>query len=350
MREKTRKRIAAVAGVGGFVLLTLNPARAAAGITSAAELCINSVVPALFPFAVISCLLAGCADSFCGKRAKRAAARLFGLPAEGLPVLFVSLLGGYPTGAMCAASLFSQGKVTGCEARRLSTVCFNPGPGFVLGVVGEFMLGSRKAGTVLLFSVSAAAVICAAATGRFTEKEEKEERRITQSAEPVYSLVSRAVSGGVSGMLNICGWVLIFGAVFPFVPRFAEKRIFGAVMSLLEITTGLGECAALIPLPWVAALLSFGGVCTHCQVLSVSSEYSVKPGNLFLYRLLCSGVSFLLCLLLCRIFPACTAVSAAALAAKAVKTSRGIPAAASLMFLCAIFILDLDNRQKMCYY
>lgn len=140
--------------------LLLFPDVSAAAAREGVALCLQTVLPSLFPFFVLSSLLV---QSDVPRLLSRAMAGvmypLFGVSGAGASALILGLLGGYPVGARTVAELYGRGEIAREEAEQLLAFCNNSGPGFFLGVCGTAVFGSARAGMYLyLIHVGAALV------------------------------------------------------------------------------------------------------------------------------------------------------------------------------------------------
>ena len=136
------------------------PDVSAAAAREGVALCLQTVLPSLFPFFVLSSLLV---QSDVPRLLSRAMAGvmypLFGVSGAGASALILGLLGGYPVGARTVAELYGRGEIAREEAEQLLAFCNNSGPGFFLGVCGTAVFGSARAGMYLyLIHVGAALV------------------------------------------------------------------------------------------------------------------------------------------------------------------------------------------------
>ena len=108
------KRMLALLGSGTLAILLLRQAETAAqAARDGVQLCLTSVIPALFPFFAVSSLLValGAAEA-AGRALAHPFGRLFCCGGAGCAALLLGLVGGYPVGARTAAEL-----VSGCGAR-----------------------------------------------------------------------------------------------------------------------------------------------------------------------------------------------------------------------------------------
>ena len=116
------------------------------------KLCISSVIPSLFPFAVLSELTvrSGAADGI-ARLFGGAFERLFGVRREGAIALILGIICGFPIGTRSALSLYERGSLSRDELERLLCFCNGPSPAFLIGGIGTSLFGSRELG-ILLFA------------------------------------------------------------------------------------------------------------------------------------------------------------------------------------------------------
>ena len=146
----SKRKWQALCLLGVMAVLLVSSAAAGEAVRRALSLCARSVVPALFPFFVVSGLFTslGFAEGM-GRRLTPAAALLFRVSGAGTSAFFLGLLGGYPVGGRTVGQLYREGRISGNEAERLLSFCNNAGPSFILGVVGLGCFQSLTAGWAL---------------------------------------------------------------------------------------------------------------------------------------------------------------------------------------------------------
>ena len=280
---------------GGLLLLLLllgllrYPAQALQAARDSLALCLQVVVPSLFPFFVLSSLLVelGLARA-AGRILRPVMGPLFHTGGAGAAALALGLIGGYPVGARTAAELYRRGLCSRAETERLLGFCNNSGPAFFLGVIGATM-GSRAG--LLLYGVH---VLAALLTGLLL--------RGRQPASPLLSSGVRrwetahlspaaaftgAVTGALQSVLSVSAFVLFFGVavrlltVSGILPALAAGLAALSVpdalaepllAGLLEMTNGIAGLTAG-PLPGRAAaaafLMGWSGLSVHCQALAL---------------------------------------------------------------------------------
>ena len=141
---KNRQGLAAAAALAFGVLVLAVPEAAARGFAGGTALCLQSVLPALFPFFVVCELLT---DAPPPAALLRPMQRVLGLEsAETARALLLSWVGGYAVCARLAGQLYGAGRITRRDAALLQVLGCCSGPGFVIGCVGGALLGNVRLG------------------------------------------------------------------------------------------------------------------------------------------------------------------------------------------------------------
>lgn len=267
--------------------LILFPAEAADAARQGLALCLQTVLPSLFPFFVLSSLLIACGGADALSRALEPMMRpLFGLSGAGAGALALGLVGGYPVGARTAAELYRSGRLSRAEAEHLLGFCNNAGPGFILGVCGGAVFGSTRTGLYLYLVHVAAAVLTGVVLRPFaprrcagTAARERRERAGLAAAFP------KAVRDSFASVWSVCGFVVIFAVVLRFLALAFPAP--PALLGFVELTNGV---LALSPgrsgFALCAALLGWGGLSVHAQTLSVLEGTGLRTVRYFLGKLL----------------------------------------------------------------
>ena len=149
---------------GCFILLLcagliLYPKQAAQGVSEGLGICAATIIPTLFPFMVLAQLAvrSGFAERL-GRAAAPVFERIFFLPGVCAPVVLMGMTGGYPVGARMAAGLYRAGSIGPEHLNRLLCFCVNAGPSFIISTVGVMLLGSERAGLIMLAAAVASSL------------------------------------------------------------------------------------------------------------------------------------------------------------------------------------------------
>lgn len=259
-------RLAAWGCLAALGLLLARSAEAAQAVRDGLALCAGSVIPALFPFLAVSGLLTALDAG--ASPALGPLARLLGCSQAGARAFLLGLTGSYPVGARTVAQLYRRGGISRREACRLLLFSNNCGPAFILGVAGLGCFGSLRAG-VLLWGVHilAALVIALALPRRAAEPPERPGSVPPRT--PLVPALIAAVRDAAGTMVYICGFVVFFLVLTRLLTALTGLE-HPLPLGLLELTGGILRLSGTRgDFVLAAALMSWGGVCVHCQTAAV---------------------------------------------------------------------------------
>ncbi len=287
-----------------FVLLTASQEAVNCCKTSL-KLCINLIIPSLFPFFVLSGLLNNLGfPEILGRSIGKSAGRLFNVSGAGFSAFFIGICGGYPLGASYIATMEEQGKISSKEAERLLGFCNNTGPAFIMGAIGTGVFHSVKVGILLYIIHIISALICGLL---LSGKEEFASCELSPSPAMSFSpALSSAVKSSVLNILNVCGFVLTFGVFtglmessgfLPALCNFLSGKtgidyacIRAFLLGLFELGGGVGAMEGFElnaqNLALAAFMVGFGGLSVHFQTLSLIADREIKSARHFAGRLL----------------------------------------------------------------
>lgn len=343
---KKSSALTAAAGIVIFVVTFRYTQAFSEGIIVGLKNCAAVIIPSLFPFMVAASFMGSVEIPQGIKRIADPLTRLiFGQPSECMAAVIPGLLGGYPSGTKAAHSLWSGGKISEEKAKRLVLFCLNGGAGFCVNAVGVSMLGSEKAGRIILVSMCLAAVI----TGILTRKNEDTAQPAKISEYRSFSeIFVESVALASRGIITVCAYTALFSGVISVVSQFGlSENTVAAIACLLEVTSGCVEIAGKVPIPVIAAVCAFGGLCVHMQIFTVAGRLKPKLSEFYFYRVIHSLLSGGICALLLKLFPVAEE-TALSLSENASAWSFSAPAAISLVFLASLLILELDKDKKIC--
>ena len=267
-----------------LILMLLHPEITVKGASNGLLLWYSSVVPALFPFMVLSSLIVASGSlSILMAPVRLVFGPLLGLSAEGCYTLLSGLVCGFPMGAKTCADFLSRGQISLKEGKFLMAVCNHASPMFLLGYVYPLFHGNLPLWK-LLAAVYGPALLLAlparllyrngAPTGRkpkmqgIAEPQEIPEPNppSPNQSNPGNLSADEAILSSVDVLCRIGGLLILFSIAVEFL-RGARQlpaglRLF--LMGAMEMTTGIRELAAALPYPYSAAAacasLTFGGL------------------------------------------------------------------------------------------
>ena len=295
----------------GLLGLLCFPSQSAEAVREGLTICGTSVIPALFPFFVLT-------NFFLGSRKSRQPSRLadkvmracFGLSGSCMMPLLLSFFGGYPVGASCAVQQYQKGAISKQDAEHLLLFCNNSGPAFFLGVVGAAVLQDIRFG-LLLYLVHILSALCCGVLLRSPVENGVKLRRIP-AAQPKGGSFLQAISATCAALLQISGLILFFSVVLAvleasgllallsrLLPWIAASEL-GAILSgTLELSSGIIRLTACENAAVLCAFfMGWGGICVHLQAMSFWQPCGLHPRGYFLAKLLHGVISVLFVLLL----------------------------------------------------
>ena len=265
----------------------------------ALSLCARSVIPALFPFLVVSSLLvrlgfANWVTPWCSGLM----ASLFRLPGHAGSALILGLVAGYPVGARTAADLYRSRLLTRDEAQRLTTFCNNSNPVFLISVLGSGVFHSVRIGVWLwLIHVASAILTGILFRGRQGTGVHRSIPLPPASAPPpFFSAFVASVRSAAETMLSVCAFVTLFYTLTS--PLSASRSPLGGVL------VGGLELFSLSPLlsndsfSFLAAAgcSGWGGLSVLCQTAAALGNSGLSLRSCALGKLCQSLLSVLLAL------------------------------------------------------
>ena len=290
MKQRKQYIIGIIAALGMLVMV-LDTKTALLGATEGIDLCLNTVIPSLFPFIVLSAVISSSMGS-CFTAILHPVAALCSMPPGSEILLFIGFLGGYPVGAQSIYQSYHCGQLTKKDAQRLLGFCNNAGPAFIFGMVGNLFSSSAAVWSIWMIQIISALVVGVLLPAS----------NDGSSVSPqVNSLsISDALRCGIKATSSICGWVVLFRILITVCARWLNwimtpeyKSLFAGI---LELTNG---CISLFDIEHEGlryilcnCFLSFGGICVAMQTISVT--YDLGMGMYCRGKLMQCLVSFIL--------------------------------------------------------
>lgn len=268
------------------------PEAAAQGAIHGLRVCGTALIPALFPYFVLSRLVISRASlEKLSARADRPMRYFFGVEGGCFPALLSSFLGGYPIGIATLVSLYENGVVSRQDAQRAICFCNNSGPAFFLGVAGGIVLQSPRAGAALYgIHILAALTSGILLASRTPQQAVLRRQPAPQASRSLVRAFPEAVAASCAALLQISGLVVFFSVLnslcdqaglWRSIDAFPAAR--GLLGGLLELSSGILQLAG----PWetrflaCAFLLGWGGLCVHFQAAGLWTAAGLRPRGYF---------------------------------------------------------------------
>lgn len=259
--------------VTGLLILILDGKTALSGAAEGIELCLRTVIPALFPFMILSSVFLSCATAFPWKGT--VFSTVFRFPPGERFLVLPCFLGGYPVGAQSVCKAYQEGRLQKDAAQRLLAFSNNAGPSFVFGVVGQMF--PKPWFPWALWGIHIAGALAAARCVSNVDTAQHSDRQPVQSEGDL--MVGSARTMGV-----VCGWVILFRVLITFLNRWflwllpEHARI--ALIGILELSNGCCELPKIADIRvrfiLCSGMLAAGGLCVTAQTASVTKGLSLR--------------------------------------------------------------------------
>ncbi len=270
-----KRRLLGIVSFVAILIFILDGKTALSGASAGVDLCIQTVVPSLFPFFLFSSLLSG---SLYGTEIPilRPIASLCSVPPGAESLLITGFLGGYPSGAQGIAQAYQSGMLSRKNAIHMLRFCSNAGPAFLFGMIRPMF---PQIGLVwLLWGIHAGSALL---TGwLFSENE----NQLSFSGSPKTFTLAQAMRSSLLAMATVCGWVILFRVMIAFLQHWflwaLPVPVQVVITGFLELSNGCCELCRIpdIPLRFLicSVMLAFGGLCVTMQTGSVAEDLPLE--------------------------------------------------------------------------
>lgn len=276
-----------------FLLLTsvliLQNHIAAVGIQEGIDLCIKSVIPALFPFLILTPLMYQFVPGFVYKWFMPFR-QISGIPAGSESIFLIGLLSGYPNGARLIVQAWKNNQISKNTALRMLGFCNNAGPAFIFGICST-VLPLYAIWAIWSIHILSAMITACLLPGKTHEPVSLSTNKLT---------LADSVWSATKTIALICAWILVFRVIISFVNEYSHpyipKRILSFISGILEITNGIllldHNSQPGLRFVLITTYISWGGLCVAAQIISVTKD--LGTGFYFPGKILQCSFSFLL--------------------------------------------------------
>lgn len=307
-------------------------------ITSAIDICLNTIVPAIFPMLIVSYIFIGCNFS---KKTKKIIHpllnRLFGLSGNCIEAIIAGLSGGYNTSSKASIKLLKNKIISKHEAQRLALFFSSPGISFCINISGAAIYRNKTLGIQFLIASIMTCFISAFLSNLVLKN--KEDFKINQNETSLINTLVTSVSGAAEALISICSWVIFFNILLScFNLLTAGKAEY--IMLFGEAVSAVDFAAKNYPVYISAFSLFFGGFSIFLQQLPDIITLGIKPSFYLIVRLIQALICALIQMILSYFFPVSISVSNNLIFKP---FSHSVIGSSALLLLCLIMIKTLKE-------
>lgn len=212
--------------------------------------------------------------------------RIFHMKNNGIAYVVCPMLLGFPAGSLFIDQAYEEHHLNAEGMRRLLLCCCFPTPGFVILTLGT-LYQDIAVGWKLYFCIIIGGCILL-----FMTRKQIVIPSLSSSHVPsLFSALSDSIWYSVRSMLLIGVYLLLFLSIASILQFFLPSFLILPFQLIAEFSSGVLLCATLslpikIKLLITVALLAFGGLCVHLQILSSLQHHPFSYLTFLRYRLL----------------------------------------------------------------
>lgn len=297
LKQRTNKIITLVILLA-ITIFVISPKACMQATTSGIHIWLVNVVPALFPFFILTRIIIALNQTSISVLDKFTS-KCFCVNNAGL-VYFLSLLSGYPIGAKLISSYYENGLIDKSSAKKMFCFCSTSGPMFIIGAIGIGVFGSVKVGYVLLIGHIIGSFLNGLLYRGKSSKLLANQPKISQTSinEIMFdSINSIMLVGGYIVLSSIAIQMLKITNILPTISTLVcrvlpikQELISAITCGIIEITNGLvilGSINLNIKLKIVVAsfIIAFSGICIMMQSVSFLNKVGLKTREMILPKI-----------------------------------------------------------------
>lgn len=289
------------------MLILFNPTLIIESVNNSVLLFFDKIFISMFPFFILSDILIHYNyPYYIGKIIGPFLNKLFKISNESAIVLILSMLSGHPGNAKYTKVLLDNKVIDEKEATKLIAFSYFPNPMFVIGSVGLLFLNDVKTGFLILIllyinNFAIGLVIRNKFVSDTYGGLKQKNTDFFNFAEILKTSIVNSFDTLIIILGNITVFTILGNLVFEYINFSGVIKAFAS--SLLEITGGINSISFLIlnnnlKLALIVFALVFSGLCIHCQIFSILSNYKLNYKFIIKTRLISALVCFIISYLL----------------------------------------------------
>ena len=268
---------------------------------------ITSLLPALFPFFIVSDILINYdVIKYFPKVIRNSIKYLFNVSDNGLAIILLSMLSGFPSNARNIKNMYLDKKITKEEGEHLLYFTHFSNPMFILGTI-PLILNSNKISKYILISHYLANIILGICLRKYNRVNDSNTSNYKEDKHNFGLVLTTSIRKSLDSVLGILGTLTVFLIISTLLINCFNLDNTSSLLikSILELTSGLKELGSYNLLDKYlfiisSCILSFGGLSVHMQVINELVDTDISYKNYFIGRILqvvlSLGISYLISL------------------------------------------------------
>lgn len=260
-----------------------------------------NLIPTLFPFFIITDLLANYGFiNFIAKIFGKIMI-IFKLPQKTSYALFMSMFSGFPGNSKLIKELLDNQEINDQEACKLLTFTHFSNPLFIIGTVGLIFLNNQKIATIILIIHYLTNFLVGLLFRNIYHQNNNQIKKKERQTLPFITILIKSINNAIKTMFLIYGIIIFTSLLTNIITINLNLSSFtkSILTGILEMTQGLKLIAnenlpIILKATIMTFFLSFGGISIHMQVMGILAEYKVNYYIYLLARIMHASIASLL--------------------------------------------------------
>lgn len=253
----------------------------------------ENVFPALFPFFVISSLLLNYGFVNILGNVFKKFMKLFNINKDCAYVFVMSIVSGIPSNAKYTKDLYLKGIINENEASKILCFTHFSNPLFILGTISIVFLNNKLLGLLILICQYITNMFIGLILRNYYPSYENKKVNTNEKQLPFSISFNKSIKDSMETLLLILGTITVCLVLYAILNEklHCTGILEGIVSGIIEMTIGskmisLVNISNNIKAIIIVMILSFGGLSTHLQVLSIIGDTKIKYFPYLISRLL----------------------------------------------------------------
>ena len=301
MKEKIFNIIIILLSIFVLIELLIKKSLVYSSIMYALNMWVNNLIPALFPFFIISDILINYnITDYIPKIIKKICKYIFNITDNMLTIFILSMISGFPSNARNTRTLYDNKEISLEEANHILIFSHFANPVFILTTVSVFFLNNEKLGIILLvihYLSNFILGICFRNKFKYNKKDSNCKTIINNNFGTIFI---NSIKRAIDTILIICGILVVFLLLSTIIVDILNLNNYNTmiVKGIFEITIGINELSKLsistsYKLIITSMILAFGGISVHVQVISQIVNTKIRYIYFFIgrmYQMIIAGI------------------------------------------------------------
>ena len=211
MKEKTLSLLVIISCSIILIQLLIYKTLVVNTVSYSIELWINTILPTLFPFFIISDILIEYQiTNYIPKIVKKLFCRFFNVSEYGISIFFLSTLSGFPSNARNTKKYYDEKLITTEEANKILTFTHFSNPLFILSTISVFFLHNQKYGYIILISHYLGNIILGYINRNKYTPNPKHYTKPNKKSQNFGSILTKSIISSINTILLIFGTLTCF--------------------------------------------------------------------------------------------------------------------------------------------